>query len=161
MSTPNNHYLPIADYALIGDCHTAALVGKNGSIDWYCPGRFDAPAVLWRMLDAQKGGYFQVAPRGDFRVRRRYVGPTNVLETTFECPNGLVRLTDFMPIHRRQTHRLGHDVGTTRQILRMLEAEGQPCPIELRFKPAFNFGRSRTELTQPNRRGAMAHADGL
>ena len=51
-----DRYWPIADYALIGDCHTAALVSRRGSLDWYCPGRFDAPAVFCRLLDAERGG---------------------------------------------------------------------------------------------------------
>jgi len=153
-------YAPIADYALIGDCHTAALVEKTGSIDWYCPCQFDEQPVFWRILDARRGGYFQVRPCGEYRTSRRYRGDTNVLETVFECPGGRVRLTDFMPIHRRQASRLGDDVGTSRQILRLVEAEGQPCQVELAFKPAFDFGRTRTELEVAGDRGAIAHADG-
>src|SRR5437867_1442824 len=103
-------YLPIADYALIGDCHTAALVARDGSIDWYCPSRFDAPAVFWRILDAGQGGFFSVSPKGEYQVTRRYRPNTNVLETTFECGGGIIRLTDFMPVHRRQISRIGHDV---------------------------------------------------
>jgi alpha,alpha-trehalase len=153
---PDRLYTPIADYGLIGDCHTAALVGKNGSIDWYCPCRFDAAPVFWRILDAGHGGYFQVRPAGEQHVARRYCGDTNVLETTFDGGAGRVRLTDFMPIHRRQASRLGHDVGTSQQILRLVEAEGQPCQVEVAFKPEFDFGRSATTVRLLGDKGAMA-----
>src|SRR5919204_379178 len=107
-------YAAIGDYAIIGDCHTAALVGRDGSIDWYCPGRFDAPAVFCRLLDCARGGAFRIGPpRGSSpRIRRRYRGATNILETTFELEGGSVRLTDFMPVHARGHSRRGYDVGT-------------------------------------------------
>jgi GH15 family glucan-1,4-alpha-glucosidase len=152
-----NGYAPIADYALIGDCHTAALVSKSGSIDWYCPGRFDASPVLWRILDARKGGFFSVAPpQQAHQVSRRYRGPTNVLETTFQLGGGRLRITDFMPVHRRHQSRLGHDVGTTSQILRLVEAEGQGCAVEVRFKPAFDFGRAQTRVSGVRGKGVVA-----
>src|SRR5579862_7752676 len=150
-------YVPIADYAAIGDCHTAALVSKQGSIDWYCPGRFDAPAVFCRILDEHQGGYYSVAPAGEFEASRRYRGHTNVLETTFRCAAGaVVQLTDFMAIHRRHSSRLGHDVGTTRQILRMVEGTETACRIEVRFKPTFDFARARGELQVAEGKGAVA-----
>lgn len=156
MASSADGYAPIADYALIGDCHTAALVSKSGSIDWYCPGRFDAPAAFWRILDARRGGFFSVAPRGDYRVSRRYCGPTNVLETSFRHGGGLVRLTDFMPIYRRRLVRLGNDVGTDRAICRMVEAETSSCELEVRFKPAFDFGRGDTKLSVVGGKGVVA-----
>jgi len=91
-------YLPISDYALIGDCHSAAVIARDGSVDWFCPGRFDAPAVFCRVLDADRGGYFRSAPTGQFSVERHYRGPTNVLETTFSTDSGKIVQTDFMPV---------------------------------------------------------------
>jgi len=93
-------YQPIGDYALVGDCHTAALIAHDGSIDWYCPGRFDAPAVFCRLLDADKGGFVATAPSGSFSTERRYRGPTNVLETTFLTAEGAVRVVDAMSMPR-------------------------------------------------------------
>jgi len=61
-SRASNAYLPIQDYGVIGDLHTVALVGKNGSIDWCCIPRFDAPSVFGALLDAEKGGFFRIAP---------------------------------------------------------------------------------------------------
>src|SRR5262245_54368867 len=113
MSKPRGcaeRYPPISEYALIGDCHSAALVSAHGSIDWYCPGRFDAPAVFSRLLDVDLGGSWRVAPRASHRASRRYYGPTNVLETVFELGGGgRVTLTDFMPVHARQADRRGYD----------------------------------------------------
>ncbi|MGH2726613.1 MAG: trehalase-like domain-containing protein, partial [Actinomycetota bacterium] len=88
----------IGDYALIGDCHSAALVGRDGSIDWACFPRFDSPAVFSKILDERAGGAFAVTPQGVRDVRRAYVDGTNVLVTTFTCEEGVVELTDCMPV---------------------------------------------------------------
>ena len=74
--------LPIGEYALLSDCRSAALVSRDGSVDWLCFPRFDGPSVFCRLLD-QAGGHFSIRPVGEFRVSRRYVDQTLVLETTF------------------------------------------------------------------------------
>jgi GH15 family glucan-1,4-alpha-glucosidase len=89
--------LPIEDYALIGDRHTAALVGKNGSIDWLCLPRFDSPACFAGLLGDDGHGHWQLSPTTDYDVRRRYVDDSAALETTFVTPEGEVRLLDVMP----------------------------------------------------------------
>lgn len=93
-------YRPICDYALIGDCHGAALVAIDGSIDWCCLKRFDAVPVLWRMLDAGKGGFFQIAPVDATSIDRAYLPGTNILRTIFTARSGRVSLTDLMPVGR-------------------------------------------------------------
>lgn len=154
-------YPSIADYAIIGDCHTAALISNDGSIDWYCPGRFDAPAVFCRLLDVQQGGFFSIRPVVRFTSRRAYRGHTNVLDTTFQCESGaVIKLTDFMPIHRRTSFRLGPDVGTSRQILRVVEGTEAPCVVEALFKPTFDFARGPTDVQMVPGKGAVA-TDGL
>ena len=90
----------IGDYALIGDCHSAALVGKDGSIDWACFPRFDSPAAFSKILDEEQGGSFAITPRDVRDVKRAYVEGTNVLVTTFECAEGVLELTDCMPVER-------------------------------------------------------------
>lgn len=87
-------YPPISDYALIGDCHSAALVSRDGSVDWCCFPRFDGRPVFGRLLDWERGGYFRIAPSGDSTVSRRYLPGTNVLETRFETEEGVMVLTD-------------------------------------------------------------------
>ena len=94
----SGRYPPIADYGLISDMHSCALVSRAGSIDWCCFPRFDGAAVFSRILDWERGGYFQLAPEGVCAVRRRYLPATNVLETIFETDSGVARLLDFMPV---------------------------------------------------------------
>src|SRR5438270_14081151 len=94
-------YRPISDYAVIGDCHTAALISSEGSIDWACLPHFDSPAVFLRILDDNKGGYCSVEPAGLRATSRRYVAGTNILETSFQTETGEFVCTDFMPIRKR------------------------------------------------------------
>src|SRR4051812_37338777 len=90
--------LRIEDYALIGDTHTAALVGRDGSIDWLCLPRFDSPACFAALLGTPDNGRWLLAPAGTPRsVTRHYRGETLILETEFETDDGVVRLIDFMP----------------------------------------------------------------
>ncbi|WP_435741609.1 glycoside hydrolase family 15 protein [Nocardioides sp. SYSU DS0663] len=89
--------LPIEDYALIGDRRTAALVGKDGSIDWLCLPRFDSPACLAALLGTPDHGHWQLVPDGHYSTERRYVDGSTVLETTFTTATGEVRLVDLMP----------------------------------------------------------------
>ena len=95
--------LAIEDYALIGDCHTAALIGRDGSIDWLCLPRFDAPACFAALLGTPDHGRWLIAPRGHIRrISRRYRPGTLILETQFETDDGSVTLIDFMPPRSRE-----------------------------------------------------------
>ena len=92
----------IEDYALIGDCEAAALVGRDGSIDWLCWPRFDSEACFAALLGSEEHGRWLIAPRDSgARVRRRYRGDTLILETRFETGEGIVTLVDFMPLRDR------------------------------------------------------------
>src|ERR1051325_3640063 len=90
--------LPIEDYAIIADTQTSALVGRDGSIDWFCAPRFDSAAVFAALLGDEDNGHWTIRPAGDVvAVRRRYRDDTLVLETEFETGDGVARLIDFMP----------------------------------------------------------------
>jgi GH15 family glucan-1,4-alpha-glucosidase len=119
-------YLPIEDYGIIGDLHTVALVGKNGSIDWWCYPYFDSPSVFAAILDDAKGGRFRIAPLADGVVEKQlYFPDSNVLITRFLSPDGVVELTDFMPI--------GDPVGghAYHQLIRRVEAVRGTMPLRL------------------------------
>ena len=88
---------PIEDYALIGDCETAGLVGRDGSIDWLCLPRFDSDSCFTALLGNQQNGHWMIAPEEAAQVSRRYKGDTLILETTFRTSSGSVVLVDFMP----------------------------------------------------------------
>jgi GH15 family glucan-1,4-alpha-glucosidase len=95
--------LKIEDYALIGDCHSAALVGRDGSIDWLCWPRFDSPACFAALLGEPRHGRWKISPAEQIlSTRRRYRGDTLILETEFETAAGAVTLVDFMPVQGRQ-----------------------------------------------------------
>ena len=99
----------IEDYALIGDCHAAALVNRNGSIDWLCLPRFDSPACFAALLGKSENGCWRIAPKGEVRESwRHYRGETLILETEFRTASGAVRLIDFMPMGApdRSIHRI-------------------------------------------------------
>jgi GH15 family glucan-1,4-alpha-glucosidase len=88
----------IGDYAMTGDCHSLALVGRDGSIDWLCFPRFDSPSVFARSLDEERG-HLRVAPEAELEgVRRSYLPSTNVLTTTFGTEDGVLEVTDCLPV---------------------------------------------------------------
>jgi len=101
---------PIEDYALIGDCRSAALVSRSGSIDWLCWPRFDSEACFAALLGSRDHGRWLVAPRDNARITRRYRADTLILETCFETADGSAVLVDFMPFHgeRSEVVRLVH-----------------------------------------------------
>lgn len=98
----------IEDYALIGDMHTAALVGRDGSVDWLCLPRFDSGACFAALLGGRAAGRWLLAPAGGGTcTRRRYRDGTLVLETTWDRPSGCVRVLDFMPPRGRRPTSYG------------------------------------------------------
>lgn len=139
----NSSYPHIGDYALIGNGRTAALVARDGSIDWCCWPRIDSPAVFCRLLDARRGGSFRIGPTGRSSVSRAYVGETNVLATVFTTAEGMVRVTDFMPAPDRSTEQEG-DPG---HLLRRVEGLRGRVELEILFRPTFDYARADTVLT--------------
>ena len=157
---PAEGYLPIGAYGLLGDCHTAALVSDDGSIDWYCPGRFDAPAVFCRLLDAASGGSFRIGPAGAYAVERRYRDPSAVLETTFQMADGRIRLTDFMSVQADAEREHEYDLRSQRRLVRLVEGLAGEPELALRFHPTFDYARARAELRLLDGRAALASDGG-
>jgi GH15 family glucan-1,4-alpha-glucosidase len=148
-------YLPIAEHGIIGDLHTVALAGTDGTIDWYCCPHFDSPAVFAAILDKERGGYYRIAPaRGGWTTKQLYFPDTNVLITRFLSDDGVGELQGFMPIARDGEERHRH-----RLIRRALCVRG-----EMRFRmellPAFNFGRNPHEL-EPHEHGVVLRSSSL
>src|SRR5689334_12712738 len=130
MTDEAERYRPIGDYAVIGDCRAAALVSRDGSIDWLCLPRFDSPSVFGAILDAERGGRFRIRPRGAFEVERRYVPETNVLETTFRTGSGSCVLRDLMPMVTDAEQ--GDSPAIDHEIVR--EVEGLAGEVELEIE---------------------------
>jgi GH15 family glucan-1,4-alpha-glucosidase len=127
-------YLPIADYALIGDCHSAALVSRAGSIDWCCLPRFDSDSCFARLLDRRRGGHFAIAPIGPCRTRREYLGDSLVLATHFEGEGSHVRLVDFFAMRR------GGREHPRRELVRIVETLRGCARLRVRFSPRLDYG---------------------
>src|ERR687885_1699910 len=104
-TSENASYPPISDYALIGDCRSAGLISRDGSLDWLCLPRFDSPSVFAALLDAREGGRFCIRPVGEYSSERRYLPGTNVLETTFRCRGGAFVLSDLMSVSSEEDKR--------------------------------------------------------
>ncbi len=146
-------YAPIEDHGVIGDMHTVALVATDGTIDWFCPPRFDAPSVFGSILDADKGGRFQIAPvNGGGNVKQLYLPDTNVLITRFLTAHGVGEVQDFMPIHRDPEHR--------RQLLRRVIAVRGEMTFMLECRPRFDYGRAK-HTTLIGETGATFSSDDL
>ncbi len=122
--------LKIEDYALIGDLHTAALVGNNGSIDWLCLPRFDSEACFAALLGSERNGHWRIAPAdGVEKVERHYIDGTLILVTEFENEWGRVRVTDFMPVRQQ-----------TPDVIRIVEGLHGRVPMEMELVMRFDYG---------------------
>ncbi len=137
-------YLPIENYGLIGNMRTSALVGVNGSIDWFCFPYFDSPSVFGAVLDDRKGGRFKIAAQGNGGTHRQYYWPdTNVLVTRFLSKQGVGQVIDFMPVGLKATEPGYHG------IIRRVQAIRGNLTFRLECFPAFDYARDphKTTLT--------------
>ena len=148
VSEMERSYRPIQEYALIGDCHGSALVSLDGSVDWCCFGRFDSEPVFCRILDARRGGSFSITPESSFRVTRKYVENSGILETTFSCDGGAVTVTDLMPVGRAPGAST-HDYVSLRApfwLIRHIEGVHGTVALHLRYQPVRGFGKQPAAL---------------
>jgi GH15 family glucan-1,4-alpha-glucosidase len=138
-------YLPIEDHGIVGDLHTAALVGNDGTIDWLCLPAFDSPSVFCSILDDEKGGCFSLRPDDYLRSQQLYLPDTNVLLTRFLSPEGMAEVIDFMTVLETPSdrHRLVRNVRVVRGTM----------TFEAECRPAFDYARTG-HITSVGERGA-------
>lgn len=158
MSLPE--YPPIASYALLGDCHSSALVSLDGSIDWCCFRRFDSRPVFAALLDRAKGGHFRIGPVEQAEVTRGYLPGTNVLETRFRTASGVVTLTDFLAVGEDEESTGIHPY---EQLIRIIRCESGTVKVEKHFSPRFDYGltRPRVLVRAPDLAVVFGGADAL
>ena len=132
---------PIEDYGIIGDLHTAALVGRDGSIDWLCLPHFNSGSCFARLLGTEDHGFWKIAPAGApgsvSAVRRWYREGTLVLETEFDTAEGTVRVTDCMPIREKNP-----------QVVRLVEGVRGDVPMRFELAMRFGYGESIPWVTR-------------
>ena len=134
-------YQPIENYGVIGDLHTVALVGMNGSIDWFCFPNFDSPSIFAALLDDEKGGRFQIAPTLDgITFKQLYWPETNVLVTRFLSPEGVGEIIDYMPIDDKSHWERNH------QLVRRVQVVRGSMPFRMVCRPAFNYARDQHKV---------------
>ena len=148
-------YQAIENYAIIGNMRSAALVGLNGSIDWFCFPHFDSPSVFASILDEGKGGYFKIAPTDPLSKNKQYYWPdTNVLITRFYNSEGIVEIVDYMPVGEDIVNEYDY------RIVRRVRAIHGKVRLKVECFPAFNYARDSHEtVITPG--GASFHSQDL
>ncbi|WP_217923536.1 glycoside hydrolase family 15 protein [Miltoncostaea oceani] len=142
-------YRPIESYGLIGDLRTAALVGRDGAIDWFCPGRFDAPSLFAAVLDAGIGGSFRVAPVVPCPSKQLYLPDTAILLTRFFTPAGVAEVTDFMPVGAEPC-----------ALVRRVDVVRGSVDFRMACRPGFDYARRSHRVALDDPRTARFTADG-
>src|SRR5262245_20953740 len=175
-------YRPMRDYGVIGDCRSAALVAPDGAVDWCCLPHFDSPAVFCRLLDASRGGYFQLAPAEGYASSMAYLPESNLLQTIFTSAEAQLRLVDYMRIRPRRQHSnlakqvaqllpngrhrpranilrdIGNDVAAAHRIDRVMTCLEGHAIIELTAKATFDYARQTPRIVVHRLAGGGAAA---
>jgi len=129
------------DYGIIGNCRTAALIKKNGSIDWLCFPKFDSPSVFAKILDDKKGGSFEIRPIGDYKVKQQYIKDTNILETTFYNNKNKFTVIDYF-LRYRENNKIVRD----NKIYRLIKGIKGTPKVKIIFNPKLNYAQGKTVL---------------
>lgn len=150
----DGHWPPSAeinDYGIIGNCRSAALVSRYGSIDWLCWPRFDSASLFAGLLDPRRGGAWRICTLQPATIRRQYLYRTNILTTRFTTSSGVILLTDFMPVaSEEQKHSM---LWPENEITRQVECEEGEVEIEFLFDPHPDYGRARFQIVDCGRLG--------
>ena len=151
---PPQGYLPIEEHGIVGDLRTVALIGTDGTVDWYCPSRFDAPSLFGALLDARKGGYFSLTSRtGYARPKQLYLPDSNVLLTRFSAEDAIAEVIDFMVSATERPARGGTCTQTGPGV------RGR-ARFEVACRPAFDYGRCQPPCQNVRARGPSFLAAG-
>ncbi len=161
----DRQYQPIDSYGVIGDCHSTVLISPDGSVDWGCLPDFDSPAIFCRLLDAERGGYFQIAPtEGTIPGSQRYLRGSNVLQTRFASTAGEIVLTDFMPVETlnawpykaMNNNTWTREDGSCHCLVRIVECTHGEMPVTMTLKVSPNYAGSPSQIClAPENKGAV------
>lgn len=158
MSDADRCYKPIGDYALIGDCRSAALVARDGSIDWLAWPRFDSPSIFGALLDSERGGTFRIRPASPFQSTRQYLPDTAIIETAFVTDTGVCILRDLMPVVSEEDKR--RTLLSEHELLREIEGVEGEVVLEILCDPRPEYGRKRVAFRQRGALGLACASDG-
>jgi GH15 family glucan-1,4-alpha-glucosidase len=156
MKQLNRTYQPINSYGVIGDCHSTVLISPDGSVDWGCLPDFDSPAIFCRLLDAERGGYFQIAPTEEtIPGAQRYLRGSNVLQTRFASIGGEIVLTDFMPVENlsawpynaMNNNTWKHENGSCHCLVRIVECTHGEMAVTMRLKVTPEYAAAPSKIT--------------
>ena len=150
-SAPAPGYKPISEYGVIGDLHSVALVGTDGSIDWCCLPRFDSPSLFAALLDKDKGGRFKISPVGPTVNKQMYLSDTAVLLTRFLTPDGVGEIEDFMPLREGAASE-----DAPHEIVRRVRVVRGTMRFRLDLRPGFDYARARHKLSLTSRGAVFA-----
>src|SRR4051812_16416072 len=158
-------YQAINAYGVIGDCHSVVLVAPAVSLDWGCLPDFDSPAIFCRLLDAERGGYFQIIPSdGAIPGSQRYLPGSNVLQTSFTSIMGEIVLTDFMPVETlsawpykgMDTNTWAHEDGSCHCLVRVVECTHGKMSVTMKLKVSPHYAATLSDASLlPGNLGAV------
>ncbi len=155
MKATDRTYQPINSYGVIGDCHSVVLIAPDGSVDWGCLPDFDSPAIFCRLLDAERGGYFQISPADpSIPGSQRYLRGSNVLQTRFASIAGEIVLTDFMPVETlnawpykgMNNNTWTRENGSCHCLVRIVECTHGELPISMRLRATPCYATAPSEV---------------